>query len=131
MCWLNNFIYLCCTGSQFNDTSINNIEGKLRVTWSFQHTGGVPLTDVMVTCFSVDECGCSSSSKLVIKNLTCGNNANICDNGMVSLPSGLDNVTAGINYSCTVTAVNMFTSVQQATNYMVATSGQCLYIKEK
>ena len=81
----------------------------------------------MVTCFSVDECGCSISSSKLVENLTCGTTANICDNGTVLLPSGSDNVTAGMNYSCAVTATNMFTSVQQATNYMVATSGQCLY----
>ena len=79
----------------------------------------------MVTCFSVDECGCSISSSKLVENLTCGTTANICDNSTVLLPSGSDNVTAGMNYTCTVTAINMFASVQQGTNYVVATSGQC------
>ena len=82
----------------------------------------------MVTCFSIDECGCNISSSKVEENVTCGATTNTCDNSTVLLPSGSDNVTAGMNYSCTVTVINMFTSVQQATNYyMVATSGQCLY----
>ena len=83
-----------------------------------------------MSCVSTDEK--DSSDGVLTGIIDCTGN-NLCDvsvDGMVSLPSGSDNVTAGTNYSCTVTATNTFKSVQQATNYIVATSGQCLYLRQ-
>ena len=71
--------------------------------WRFRHTGGAPLTRVMVSCVSTDEEGSGDGG--LTESIDCTGNS-LCGDGMVSLPSGSDNVTAGTNYSCTVTATN-------------------------
>ena len=84
-----------------------------------------------MSCVSTDE---DSGDGGLTQTIDCTGNSlcgNVSNDGMVSLPSGSDNVTAGMNYSCTVAATNMFASLQQATNYMVATSGQCLHKERK
>ena len=96
-------------------TNLENTNGKLVVTWSFKHTGGAPLTSVVVTCRSEEE----DSGSGLASDMSCGG-TDMCGDGMTVIP---ENVTAGMNYSCTVTATNKFNSVQQDTNYVLATSG--------
>ena len=102
---------------EFVSTNLENTNGKLVVTWSFKHTGGAPLTSVVVTCRSEEKCSGSG----LASDMSCG--TNMCGDGMAVIPTGPENVTAGMNYSCTVTAINKFNSVQQDTNYLLATSG--------
>ena len=84
--------------------------------WSF--TGGAPLTSVAVTCRSEEE----GSGSGLASDMSCS--ANMCGDGMAVIPTGPENVTAGMNYSCTITATNNFNGVQQSTNYVLATSGE-------
>ena len=50
---------------------------------------------------------------------------NMCGDGMAVIPTGPENVTAGMNYSCTITATNeLGNSERQTTNYILATSGE-------
>ena len=105
----------------FAYAKLKNIAGKLKVTWEFNHTGGVPILSVMLACYS-SEMGDSSNSSRLMESISCASNE------MMFIPIGIASVTAGMNYSCTVTAINKFSSVQHTTNYIVATSGQLLYL---
>ena len=108
-----------CLDPEFSATNLVNTDGKLMVTWSFKHTGGSPLTSVAVTCRSEEE---GNGSRLA-SDMSCS--GNMCGDGMAVIPSGPENVTAGMNYSCTVNATNEFgNSEQQTTNYILATSGE-------
>ena len=89
------------------------------VTWSFNHTGGAPLTSVAVSCRSEEE----GSGSGLASDMSCS--ANMCGDGMAVIPTGPENVTAGMNYSCTITATNeLGISERQTTNYILATSGE-------
>ena len=97
-----------------------NTNGKLVVTWSFKHTGGAPLTSVAVSCRSDEEEG---SDNGLASDMSCS--ANTCGDGMAVIPTGPENVTAGMTYSCTITATNeLGNSERQTTNYILATSGE-------
>ena len=116
-----NIALLLPTEPEFEFVHLENVGGKLNVTWSFKHTGGVPLLSVVVVCSSVEE---GSGNDLT---MNCGSNSMCGDGGdgsMALLPTGSSNVTAGMNYSCTVTATNKFASVQRNTEYVLASSGQ-------
>ena len=105
---------------EFASTNLENTNGKLMVTWSFKHTGGAPLTSVVVTCRSEEEEGSGSG---LASDMSCG--TDMCGDGMAVIPTGPENVTAGMNYSCTVTATNeLGNKEQQSTNYILATSGE-------
>ena len=109
------------TEPEFEFVCLENVGGRLNVTWSFRHTGGVPLLSVVVVCSSVEE---GSGDDLT---MNCGFNSMYGDGGdgsMVLLPTESGNVTAGMNYSCTITATNKFVSVQRNTEYVLASSGQ-------
>ena len=113
-------VLLLPTEPEFEFVCLENVGGRLNVTWSFKHTGGVDLLSVVVACSSVEE---GSRDALT---MNCGSD-NMCGDGgdgTVLLPSGSGNVTAGMNYSCTVTATNKFASVQRNTEYVLASSGQ-------
>ena len=110
---------------EFSSASVENIVGKLNVAWRFRHTGGAPLTRVMVSCVSTDEEGSSdgglTGTIYCTGNSLCGD---VSVDGMVSLPSGSDNVTAGTNYSCTVTATNSLgRTTTHTTNYILVLQG--------
>ena len=93
--------------------------GKLVVTWNFRHTGGALLTSVAVACRSEEE----GSDSGLASDMSCS--ANMCGDGMAVIPTGPENVTAGMNYSCTITATNeLGNSERQTTNYILATSGE-------
>ena len=116
------FIYV---DPKFSSASVENIAGKLNVTWRFRHTGGAPLTRVMVSCVSTDEDDRGDSGLTGTINCT-GNSlcGDVGNDGMVSLPSGSDNVTAGTNYSCTVTATNSLNrTTTHTTNYILVVQG--------
>ena len=104
--------------------ALENFDGKLNVRYSFKYTGGVPLTGVAVVCSSVEE----GSGDGLTYDVSCGTNNTCDDGGMVLIPTGSEYVTAGMNYSCTVTATNKFSNqqgTQQNTNHVLATLGQC------
>ena len=89
------------------------------VTWSVNHTGGAPLTSVTVACRSEEE----GSGSGLASDMSCS--ANMCGDGMAVIPTGPEYVTAGMNYSCTITATNeLGNSKRQTTNYILATSGE-------
>ena len=115
----SHFIHACiCVEPEFAFTRLENVNGKLNVTYGFKHTGGVPLTRLVVLCRSETE---GSGSGLASDMICSGN---MCDDGMAVIPTGPEYVTAGMNYSCTITATNKFDDVQQTTNYVLATSGE-------
>lgn len=93
--------------------NMENVAGKLKVSWKFQHTGGVPILGVMINCHNSE-----MSSELLMETISCRNT------NMSFIPIGVASVTAGMNYSCSVTATNKFASVQHTSNYIVAKSGQ-------
>ena len=103
-----------------------NVAEKLNVTWRFRHTGGAPLTRVMVSCVSTDE-ELGSSDGSLAQNIDCSSNSLCGDvgvDGMVLLPIGSDNVAAGTNYSCTVTATNSLgRTTTHTTNYILVLQG--------
>ena len=104
---------------EFLVTKLVSINGKLVATWSVNHTGGTPLTSVAVACRSEEE-GIGSG---LASGMSCS--ANMCGDGMAVIPTGPENVTAGMNYSCTITATNeLGNSERQTTNYILATSGE-------
>ena len=78
------------------------------MSWVFRHTGGVPLLNLVVMCRSMEE----GSGSGLTEDMRCGGGT-VCGNGMTLLPLGSVNVTAGLNYSCTVTATNEFGDIQQ------------------
>ena len=103
---------------EFVSTNLENTNGKLVVTWSFKHTGGAPLTGVVVRCRSEEE-GSGLAS-----DMSCGG-TDTCGDGMAVIPTGPERVTAGMNYSCTVTATNeLGNKEQQSTNYILAKYGE-------
>ena len=59
--------------------------------------------------------------------MSCG--TDMCSDGMaIVIPTGPENATAGMNYSCTVTATNeLGNKEQQSTNYILATSGESVH----
>ena len=75
-----------------------------------------------MSCVSTDEEGSGDGNTLnCTGNSLCGND------GMALLPSGSDNVTAGMNYSCTVTATNdLGNSAASTTGGIIAVSGELL-----
>ena len=88
------------------------------ITWSL--TGGAPLTSVAVTCRSEEE----GSGSGLASDMSCS--TDMCGDGiigMAEIPTGPENVTAGMNYSCTITATNELSSVQQTTNFIFSNSG--------
>ena len=95
--------------------------------WRFIHTGGAPLTRVMVSCVSTDEEGSSDGGLTGTIHVYCTGNSlcgDVSNDGMVLLPSGSDNVTAGTNYSCTVTATNSLgRTTTHTTNYFLVLQG--------
>ena len=102
---------------KFAFARLENVNGKLSVTYGFKHTGGVPLTRLVVSCRSEEE----GSDSGLASDMICS--ADMCGDGMAVIPTGPENVTAGMNYSCTITATNKFDDVQQTTNYILASSG--------
>ena len=115
---LYSFIYSLHVEPEFAFTRLGNVNGKLNVTYGFKHTGGVPLTKLVVRCRCEEE----GSGSGLASDMSCG--TDMCGDGMAVIPTGPENVTAGMNYSCTVTASNKFNSVQRDTNYLLATSGE-------
>ena len=114
-----------CLDPKFSSASVENIAGKLNVTWGFRHTGGAPLTRVMVSCVSTDEIVSDdrglTGTIYYTSNSLCGD---VSVDGMLSLPSGSDYVTAGTNYSCTVTATNSLgCTTTHTTNYILVLQG--------
>ena len=107
--------------AEFTSATLNNVGGKLNVTWVLRHTGGVPLLNLMVVCTSTEE----GDGSGLMQDMICGGGT-VCGNGMILLPLGSESVTAGLNYTCTVTAVNQFGATEQQTNAVVATSGQLI-----
>ena len=107
-----------CLDPEFSATNLVNTNGKLVVTWSFKHTGGAPLTSVAMSCRSEEE----GSGSGLASDMSCSTDT--CGDGMAVIPTGPENVTAGMNYSCTITVTNNFNGVQQSTNYELATSGE-------
>ena len=108
------------TEPKFEFARLENIGGKLNVTYSFKHTGGVPLTGVAVVCSSVEE----DSGDGLTHAMDCSTSC--YDGGMVLLPTGSEYVTAGMNYSCTVIATNKFSNqqgTQRNTDHVLATLG--------
>ena len=94
--------------------------------WGFVHTGGAPLTRVMVSCVS-DEEGSGDGSGGLTETIDCTGSSlcgDVSNDGMVLLSSGSDNVTAGTNYSCTVTATNSLGhTTTHTTNYFLVLQG--------
>ena len=93
--------------------------------WRFRHTGGAPLTRVMVSCVSTDEDGSGDAG--LTETIDCTGNSlcgDVSNDGMVLLPSGSDNLTAGTNYSCTVTATNSLgRTITYTANYILVLQG--------
>ena len=110
------------------------------MVWGFVHTGGAPLTSVMVSCVSTDEEGSGDGSGGLTETIDCTGSSlcgDVSNDGMVSLPSGSDIVTAGTNYSCTVTATNSLShTTTHTTNYFLVLQGwfsnyvnlHCIYL---
>ena len=90
------------------------------MTWVFRHTGGVPLLNLVVMCHSMEE----GSGNGITNDISCGSSELVCGNGMTLLPTGSGSVTAGLNFSRTVTATIEFGSTEQHTNSVVAASGE-------
>ena len=104
--------------AEFTSVTLNIVGGKLNVTWVLRHTGGVPLLNLMVVCTSTEE----GDGSGLMQDMICGGGT-VCENSMTLLPLGSESVTAGVNYSCTVTATNKFGPTDQQTNPVVAISG--------
>ena len=121
---LLDFVH-CSVDPVFSSAKVINVAEKLNVTWRFRHTGGAPLTRVMVSCVSTDEEGSGDGDTITCTdNSLCGD---VSSDGTVLLPSGSDNVTAGMNYSCTVTATNSLgNSASSTTGGIIAVSGELL-----
>ena len=80
----------------------------------------------MVLCVSTDEE--DSGDGGLTQAIDCTGNNRLCgdvsNDGMALLPSGSDNVTAGTNYSCTVTATNSLSrTTTHTTNYILVLQG--------
>ena len=75
-----------------------------------------------MSCVSTDEEGSGDGDTITCTdNSLCGD---VSSDGTVLLPSGSDNVTAGMNYSCTVTATNSLgNSAASTTGGIKAVSG--------
>ena len=98
--------------AQFEQTSLENIDGMLEVRWTLRHTGGLPLLSISVTC----------SNRL--------SNMSLCSVGTCGTGDGstrLGPVEAGNNYTCTVTASNALGNTTSDTNTLIAFTGE-LYI---
>ena len=79
----------------------------------------MPLTRLVVACRSEEE----GSGSGLASDMSCS--GNMCGDSMAVIPTRPENVTAGMNYSCTITATNeLGNSEQQTTNYILATSGE-------
>ena len=78
-----------------------------------------------MSCVSTDEEGSGDGNTITCTgNSLCGDVSNA---GTVLLPSGSHNVTAGMNYSCTVTATNnLGNSAASTTGGIIAVSGELL-----
>ena len=93
--------------------------------WGFRHTGGAPLTRMMVSCVSTDEEGSDDGGLTEVIDCT-GNSmcGDVGVDGMVLLPSLSDILTAGTNYSCTFTATNSLgRTTTHTTNYILVLQG--------
>ena len=103
--------YYSCIVAQFEQTSVENIDGMLEVRWTLRHTGGLPLLSISVTC--------NGDNRL--------SNMSLCSVGTCGTGDGstrLGPVEAGNNYTCTVTASNVLGSTTSDTNAVIALTGE-------
>ena len=109
--------YYSCIVAQFEQTSVENIDGMLEVRWTLRHTGGLPLLSISVTC--------NGDNRL--------SNMSLCSVGTCGTGDGstrLGPVEAGNNYTCTVTATNALGSTTSDTNAEIALTGELIYITD-
>ena len=80
-----------------NATAIN---GYINISWVFRHTGGQEINDIEVLCNATSE----GSSDGIYGTYSCGKNNCSIFNLMGS--TNIGPVTAGLLYSCSLTAIN-------------------------
>ena len=103
--------YYSCIVAQFEQTSVENIDGMLEVRWTLRHTGGLPLLSISVTC--------NGDNRL--------SNMSLCSVGTCGTGDGstrLGPVEAGNYYTCTVTAANALGSTTSDTNTVIPLTGE-------
>ena len=88
----------------------------------FFHTGGISLKTVTVQCSTEgsDDTSVSTSTDPLAVIVYCSTNDDCITDSSVSVGP----VTAGLNYSCLITAENSIGEDTMRTNYLIATTGQ-------
>ena len=107
--------YYSCIVAQFEQTSLEDIDGMLEVRWTLRHTGGLPLLSISVTC--------NGDNRL--------SNMSLCSVGTCGTGDGstrLGPVEAGSNYTCTVSASNAVGSMAADTNTVIALTGESAFL---
>ena len=80
-----------------NATAVN---GFINVSWVFRHTGGQEIDDVEVLCNTSGE----GSSGGLYDMFSC--DMNDCSNSNLMDGTKVGPITAGLSYSCRITAIN-------------------------
>ena len=81
----------------FQSVNARAENGFINVSWTFRHTGGQEIDDVEVLC--------STGSGGLYDMLSC-NMMNDCSNSNLMGSTRVVPITAGLSYSCRITAIN-------------------------
>ena len=111
--------------------SVNAIadNGFINVSWTFRHTGGQEIDNFEVFCSTSDE----GSSDGLYDILSC-NMINECSNSNLMGSTSVGPITAGLLYSCRMTAINANGTDVRSIDNIVPTEGKkriSTYIKCK
>ena len=98
-----------------NATAFN---GFINVSWVFRHTGGQEIDDVEVLCNTSGE----GSSGGLYDMFSC--DMNDCSNSNLMGDTKVGPVTAGLSYSCKITAINSNGSDSRTIDDINATEGK-------
>ena len=111
-----NVVIMLCLVPELQSVILTNVNGNLSVKWTFIHTGGIPLNNIIISCEELEE---SSNSSEVINTLVC---TSMSDCIIQSISVGP--VTAGTNYSCIVTVTNSIGNDMMRSNNINVITGK-------
>ena len=89
--------------------------GFINVSWTFRHTGGQEIDDVEVLCSTSGE---GSSGGMISCTM------NDCSDSTLMGSTSVGPITAGLSYSCRITAVNANGTDVRSIDNIVPTEGK-------
>ena len=113
---LINHLFLYSIAPMFQSVNAMADNGFINVSWTFRHTGGQEIDDVEVLCSTSGE---GSSGGMISCTMM-----NDCSNSNLMGSTKVGPITAGLSYSCRITAINANGTDVRTIDNIVPTEGK-------